>query len=86
MISNITRGNVTMVLCNSTHLTSFAVLVDVAGGLEVGRIRSRVVYLNSHTALFCRTLQEKRHWHYRSSPTLVASYLPSVSPSLLSST
>ena len=35
VISNITRGNVTTVLCNSTHLTSFAVLVDVAGGLEV---------------------------------------------------
>ena len=37
VISNITRGNVTTVLCNSTHLTSFAVLVDVAGGLEVHR-------------------------------------------------
>ena len=35
VISNITRGSVTTVLCNSTHLTSFAVLVDVAGGLEV---------------------------------------------------
>ena len=35
VISNITRGNVTTVLCNSTHLTSFAVLVDAAGGLEV---------------------------------------------------
>ena len=35
VISNITKGNVTTVLCNSTHLTSFAVLVDVAGGLEV---------------------------------------------------
>ena len=35
VISNITRGDVTTVLCNSTHLTSFAVLVDVAGGLEV---------------------------------------------------
>ena len=35
VISNTTRRNVTTVLCNSTHLTSFAVLVDVAGGLEV---------------------------------------------------
>ena len=35
VISNVTRGNVTTVLCNSTHLTSFAVLVDAAGGLEV---------------------------------------------------
>ena len=37
VISNITIGNITTVLCNSTHLTSFAVLVDVAGGLEVHR-------------------------------------------------
>ena len=28
-------GNYTSVQCTSTHLTSFAVLVDVAGGLEV---------------------------------------------------
>ena len=35
VISNVTRGNITTVLCNSTHLTSFAVLVDAAGGLEV---------------------------------------------------
>ena len=28
-------GNVTSVQCQSTHLTSFAVLVDVAGGLQV---------------------------------------------------
>ena len=28
-------GNVTSVQCLSTHLTSFAVLVDVAGGLQV---------------------------------------------------
>ena len=27
--------NYTTVQCTSTHLTSFAVLVDVAGGLEV---------------------------------------------------
>ena len=30
-----TTGNYTTVKCESTHLTSFAVLVDVAGGLEV---------------------------------------------------
>ena len=35
VLSSVTRGSVTTVLCNSTHLTSFAVLVDVAGGLEV---------------------------------------------------
>ena len=28
-------GNVTTVQCSSAHLTSFAVLVDVAGGLRV---------------------------------------------------
>ena len=28
-------GNLTSVWCLSTHLTSFAVLVDVAGGLQV---------------------------------------------------
>lgn len=33
--SNLTVGNVTSVQCHSTHLTSFAVLVDVAGGLQV---------------------------------------------------
>ena len=32
---NMTVGNVTSVQCQSTHLTSFAVLVDVAGGLQV---------------------------------------------------
>ena len=35
VISTIMRGNLTTILCNSTHLTSFAVLVDVAGELEV---------------------------------------------------
>ena len=30
-----TVDNVTSVQCLSTHLTSFAVLVDVAGGLQV---------------------------------------------------
>jgi len=33
--SNRTDGNTTTVQCLSTHLTSFAVLVDVAGGLRV---------------------------------------------------
>ena len=32
---NMTVRNVTSVQCQSTHLTSFAVLVDVAGGLQV---------------------------------------------------
>ena len=35
VISSVTGDNVTTVVFNSTHLTSFAVLVDVAGGLEV---------------------------------------------------
>ena len=29
-------GKVTTVQCSATHLTSFAVLVDVAGGLDSG--------------------------------------------------
>ena len=33
--SIITDGNTTSVQCESTHFTSFAVLVDVAGGLQV---------------------------------------------------
>ena len=35
MVSSKSEANVATVVCNSTHLTSFAVLVDVAGGLEV---------------------------------------------------
>ena len=35
MIQSTENGNLTTVTCRSTHLTSFAVLVDVAGGLEV---------------------------------------------------
>ena len=31
----VTKGNLTIVTCRSTHLTSFAVLVDVVGGLAV---------------------------------------------------
>ena len=33
--SQSSKGNYTSVQCTSTHLTSFAVLVDVAGGLQV---------------------------------------------------
>ena len=32
-------GNLTTVQCSSAHLTSFAVLVDVAGGLRVSCVR-----------------------------------------------
>ena len=35
VVSNKSGVNLTTVLCESTHFTSFAVLVDVAGGLEV---------------------------------------------------
>ena len=35
MIQSTESGNLTTITCRSTHLTSFAVLVDVAGGLEV---------------------------------------------------
>ena len=36
---NTKTGRVTTVRCSTTHLTSFAVLVDVAGGLEVATRR-----------------------------------------------
>ena len=35
IINNMTDGNTTLVQCLSTHLTSFAVLIDVGGGLQV---------------------------------------------------
>ena len=35
IVSNMTDGNTTSVQCLSTHLTSFAVLIDVGGGLQV---------------------------------------------------
>ena len=35
MIQSIKSENLTTITCRSTHLTSFAVLVDVAGGLKV---------------------------------------------------
>lgn len=36
MVSNETEDGVTTIICNSTHLTSFAVLVDVSGTLNPG--------------------------------------------------
>ena len=36
IISSETTDNATRVVFTSTHLTSFAVLVDVSGGLKVG--------------------------------------------------
>ena len=38
-------GNTTMIQCTSTHLTSFAVLVSVAKGLEVHRSIISQMYL-----------------------------------------
>ena len=59
MISGVTTngfstfGNYTTVHCYSTHLTSFAVLVDVAGGLEVIKINLNCVQLyNMHGLYF----------------------------------
>ena len=34
-VGNTSDGNTTTVFCESTHLTSFAVLVDVRGTLQV---------------------------------------------------
>ena len=47
IISSNTSNNVTRVVFTSTHLTSFAVLVDVSGGLEVG------MALNPQSAFNC---------------------------------
>ena len=47
--ANITRGeNITSVQCLSNHTTSFAVLVDVAGGLEVSNLLIKVLHYNSY--------------------------------------
>ncbi len=35
IVGNDTNGSTTTVQCSSTHLTSFAVLVDVGDGLKV---------------------------------------------------
>ena len=42
---SIQADGVTTVRCSSTHLTSFAVLVDVAGGLQVKSIRNKIIIL-----------------------------------------
>ena len=58
IISSDTRDNVTTVVFNSTHLTSFAVLVDVAGGLEVifGCIQKLLCSSDIHRMLLYVTL------------------------------
>ena len=65
VISNETRGNLTTVQCSSTHLTSFAVLVDVAGGLEVTSIPRTFIGLVNKMVFLCRMFQKKKHWHYK---------------------
>ena len=54
LVSNTTGANSTIsVACNATHLTSFAVLVDVAGGHEVYTEElCRDMYPNLHR-IFC---------------------------------
>ena len=43
---NITKGkDITSVQCLSNHTTSFAVLVDVAGGLEVSNFLIKLIVL-----------------------------------------
>ena len=46
-----TEGNVTTVQCLSTHLTSFAVLVDVAGGLQVCQYVAGVIMICCDTII-----------------------------------
>ena len=44
--ANITKGkNITSVQCLSNHTTSFTVLVDVAGGLEVSNLQIKLIVL-----------------------------------------
>ena len=43
MIQNTIDGSLTTITCKSTHLTSFAVLVDVVGGLEVNLLSSSLI-------------------------------------------
>ena len=45
VVSNKSGANLSTVECNSTHLTNFAVLVDVAGGLEVHKGINHVLYI-----------------------------------------
>lgn len=51
-----TSGNLTAIQCSSTHLTSFAVLVDVAGGLAVSAWGIVYTYMIIHDIV---------HFYYR---------------------
>ncbi len=79
MITNITRTeNATIVEAESLHLTSFAVLVDVAGGQEVPVAchvsRHWQVLIPLNRVHNYRMYLMQRRWHCKLSPTLVALY------------
>ena len=52
-----TSGNLTAIRCSSTHLTSFAVLVDVAGGLAVSACMGKGVTVYVLSSIMCTFLQ-----------------------------
>lgn len=58
-----TAGNYTTLQCASTHLTSFAVLVDVARGLEVIPHHIALVYSIQVSNTLHRTLKKLREMH-----------------------
>lgn len=72
VVSNKSEANTATVVCNSTHLTSFAVLVDVAGGLEV-RTESAYCMTWLYPCFFSmlgRMLLRRSYWPSRLSPIL----------------
>ncbi len=89
-INAATNGTVTSVECESTHLTSFAVLVDVAGG---GQVRLKPCHTLLTQQISChfeliqsfrnRVYLRTRERHYKSSPTLDVPSLLSASQLLL---
>ena len=87
-----TEGNVTTVQCMSTHLTSFAVLVDVAGGLQVCQYVVGVIMISymlwyHHCCCWCscRTYLKRNTRPCKLYHTLVVPFLLSVLSSLLCS-
>ena len=84
-----TEGNVTTVQCMSTHLTSFAVLVDVAGGLQVCQYVAAVIMIAYYHHCCCccsyRKYLNRNTRPYKLYHTLDVPFLLSVLSSLLCS-
>ena len=89
-----TEGNVTSVQCMSTHLTGFAVLVDVAGGLQVCQYVAGAIMIAYNIMLWyhhcccwcsCRGYLKRKTRPYKLYHTLDVPFLLSVLSSLLCS-